>query len=216
MIIEKESKLVMIGDSITDCGRARPIGEGLFAAEGNGYVNLVGAFFKAIYPESNIRVVNMGCSGNTVRDLNERWQTDVIDLKPEWLSIMIGINDVWRQYDSPMQKETHVYIEEYEETLDKLVKNTLPLVKGIVLMTPYFIETNESDAMRATMGKYGQAVKRIAQRYNTIFVDTQAAFNKVLQYCHPAALAWDRVHPNTAGHMVIAKAFLNSIGFEWK
>lgn len=213
MLIENNSKLVMIGDSITDCGRTKPIGEGLFGAEGNGYVNLVGALLKSVRPESNIRVVNMGISGNTVRNLKSRWQTDVMDLKPDWLSIMIGINDVWRQFDSPTQKEIHVYIEEYAETLEELVSSTLPQVKGLVLMTPYFLETNENDEMRATMDKYGQVVKRIAEKYNTIFVDTQAAFNKVLEYCHPAALAWDRVHPNTTGHMVIARAFLEGIGF---
>jgi lysophospholipase L1-like esterase len=216
MLIENNSKLVMIGDSITDCGRTKPVGEGLFGAEGNGYVNLVGALLKSVYPESSIRVVNMGISGNTVRNLKNRWQTDVIDLKPDWLSIMIGINDVWRQFDSPMQKETHVYIEEYAETLEELVSGTLPEVKGLILMTPYFIERNENDAMRAAMDKYGQVVKRIAEKYNTIFIDTQSAFDKILEHCHPAALAWDRVHPNTAGHMVIAKAFLEGIGFEWK
>jgi lysophospholipase L1-like esterase len=102
------SKLVMIGDSITDCGRSRPVGEGLFDAIGKGYVAYVDALLGAAYPERQIRVVNMGCSGNTVRDLAARWQTDVLDLQPDWLSIMIGINDVWRQFDIPRQPECHV------------------------------------------------------------------------------------------------------------
>ena len=97
--LQKGEKLVMIGDSITDVGRARPIGEGRADdALGRGYVMMVDALLGAVYPERLIRVINMGVSGNTTRDLKARWQTDVLDLKPDWLSIMIGANDVWRQY----------------------------------------------------------------------------------------------------------------------
>jgi lysophospholipase L1-like esterase len=215
MKIEKNNKLVMIGDSITDCDRAKPIGEGLFGALGNSYVNLVAGLLGAVYPEQNIRVVNMGTSGNTVRDLEKRWQTDVLDLKPDWLSILIGINDVWCQFDSPLQTEEHVYIEEYRKTLERLVKNTLPHLKGLVLITPHYLEPNRNDPMRAAMDSYGKAVKDIAEKYNTVFVDTQAAFDRVLKHYYPATLAWDRVHPNTAGHMVIAREFVNAVGFNW-
>lgn len=216
MLIENDSKLVMIGDSISDCGRAKPVGEGLFGAAGNGYINLVDAVLRAFHPEKNIRVVNMGTSGDTVRELKMRWQTDVFDLNPDWVSIYIGINDIWRQYDCPMMKETHVYIDEYRETLDQLVKKTKERVKGIVLITPHFMELNKNDAMRASIDEYGSVVKEISKKYDTVLVDAQAAFDEILKHCHPAALAWDRVHPNTAGHMVIARAFLNAIGMEWE
>jgi len=213
--ITPNSKLVMIGDSITDAGRAKPVGEGLFEAYGKGYVNLVEALLTVTYPKDRIRVANVGTSGNTVRDLKNRWQQDVIDLKPDWLSIMIGINDVWRQFDSPRQVEGHVYLEEYATTLEELVQRTFPSLKGLVMMTPYMIEPNKSDAMRAQMDRYGAVVKDIASRYNAIFVDTQAAFDAVTSHLHPMALAWDRVHPGTPGHMVIARAFLNAVGYEW-
>ena len=117
MLIEAGSKLVMIGDSITDCDRSRPVGEGLFGAEGKGYVGLVKGLLGAIYPDKKIRVVNMGLSGNTVRDLDKRWQSDVVDLKPDWLSIMIGINDVWRQFNSAPNPD-QVGLERYESTCD--------------------------------------------------------------------------------------------------
>ncbi len=213
MLIQPNSKLVMIGDSITDCQRARPVGEGLFEALGKGYVALIDATLTAALPEQRIRVVNMGTSGNTVRDLAARWQTDVLDLKPDWLTIMIGINDVWRQFDSPLQVEQHVPLAEYADTLEKLVSQTRPRLKGLVLLTPYVIELNRTDAMRATMDAYGAAVKAIAQRHDVVFVDTQAAFDRVLTHLHPMSLAWDRIHPNPAGHMVLARAFLSSIGF---
>lgn len=215
MIMELNSKLVMIGDSITDCDRARPHGEGLFGAIGKGYVSLVDALLMAAYPERGIRVVNMGTSGNTVRDLKKRWQTDVLDLNPDWLSIMIGINDVWRQYDLPAQTEQHVYIDEYEQTLEALVKRTRPQLQGLVLMTPFYIEPNAEDPMRRTMDQYSEVVKEMAIKYDARFVDTQAAFNKVLAHIYPGALAWDRVHPNMTGHAVLARAFLEALEYEY-
>lgn len=213
MIIENNSKLVMIGDSITDCGRARPVGEGLFDALGKGYVAAIEATLTAAAPERRIRVVNMGTSGNTVRDLKARWQTDVVDQKPDWLSIMIGINDVWRQFDSPLQTDQHVLISDYATTLEALVSSTRPSLKGLVLMTPYIIEPNRDDAMRVVMDAYGAIAKDIGARYSAVVIDTQAALDRVLATLHPMALAWDRIHPNAAGHMVLARAFLQAITF---
>ncbi|MBM7571946.1 SGNH/GDSL hydrolase family protein [Aquibacillus albus] len=215
MEFKKDQKLLFIGDSITDCDRAKPEGEGLFGALGNGYVSFVNAFLTSTYSELGIRVVNKGISGNKVRDLKERWQEDVIDQQPDWLSIMIGINDVWRQYDVPFIKDKHVYIDEYEETLRNLVEKTKPMVEGLVLMTPYYLESNKEDRMRQTMDQYGSVVKKIAEETDCIFIDTQAVFHNVLEKIYPAALAWDRVHPNDAGHLLLARAFLNKVGFDW-
>jgi lysophospholipase L1-like esterase len=211
--IEKGSKLVMIGDSITDCDRAKPVGEGLFNALGNGYVNLVSGLLGVNYPELGIRVVNMGISGNTVRDLRARWKSDVLDLKPDWLSIMIGTNDVWRQFDCPFQTEWHVYLDEYEQILEELIKETQPLLKGLVLMTPFYIETNKTDFMRSRMDQYGSVVRKLAEKYHTYFVDTQAAFEEILKNYHSSYIAWDRVHPNTIGHMALAQAFLKEVEY---
>ncbi len=216
MIIPPHSKLVVIGDSITDCNRARPVGEGLFGALGTGYVNLVDALLTARYPAYQTRVTNMGVSGNTVHDLQTRWQTDVLDLNPDWLSVCIGINDVWRHFDSPNQPEWHVSLKDYKQTLESLLKVTRPSLKGLILMTPYFIELNRSDPMREMMDRYGATVKQMAEHYQAHLVDTQAAFDAVLADLHPSALAWDRIHPNTAGHMILARTFLNTVGFEWQ
>ncbi len=216
MKIKPGSKLVMIGDSITDCGRVQPVAEGLFDPLGKGYVNIVSALLGSTYPDYKIRVVNVGCSGNTVRNLKDRWQRDVIDLNPDWVSIMIGINDVWRQFDVPLMKEQHVLPDEYEKTLDKLVETTLRAKKNVVLMAPYYIEPNPKAPMRARMDEYGAIVKKIATKRKTVFADTQASFNNILKHCPVESLAWDRVHPNQIGHAVIARTFLDAIGFEWK
>jgi lysophospholipase L1-like esterase len=215
MKLDKHSKLVMIGDSITDCGRAQPVGEGMGGALGSGYVSLVDALLGAAYPELGIRVVNMGTGGNTVRDLQARWQTDVLDQKPDWLSVMIGINDVWRQFDSPLRPEIHILPDEYERTLDALLSQTRPIVQNIILLTPFYIEPNRADAMRARMDEYGAIVRRLSEKHGTLFVDTQAAFDAVLTALYPATLAWDRVHPSLTGHMVLARAFLQAVEFAW-
>jgi lysophospholipase L1-like esterase len=215
MKIAAGSKLVMIGDSVTDCGRALPVGEGLFDAAGKGYVANVDGLLGAVYPKSSIRVVNMGTSGNTVRDLKARWQTDVLDLKPDWVSVMIGDNDVWRQFDLPRQPEIHVLPEEYERTLEALVIQTLPAVQGLILMTPFYIEPNRRDAMRARMDAYGAIVRKVAQKHNALLVDTQSAFDKALETYYPATISWDRVHPNHIGHMILARAFLQAVEFQW-
>jgi lysophospholipase L1-like esterase len=215
MRLKAHSRLVMIGDSVTDCERARPHGEGLFGAVGKGYVMMIDAFLQSQYPQLGVRLINMGTSGNTVRDLAGRWQTDVLDLKPDWLTIMIGINDVWRQFDMPRQPDTAVQPEEYERTLDKLVKRTMPTVKGLVLATPYIIEASGHDAMRRRMDEYGTIVKAIARKHGALVVDTQAAFDTVLQHMHAMAIAWDRIHPNHIGHAILARAFLDTLGFRW-
>jgi lysophospholipase L1-like esterase len=216
MKIEAGGTLVMIGDSITDAGRGRPVGRRDNNSLGGGYVNDVDVLLGTAYADRKVRVLNTGISGHTVRDLKGRWQADVLDLKPDWLSIMIGTNDVWRQFDSPNDPRSHVYPAEYEATLDELVAKTKPAVKGLVLMTPFYVQPDAKDPMRSKMDDYGRIVQRIARKHNVIFVDTQAAFNEAMTHHHPLALAGDRVHPSPLGHMVLARAFLNAVGFEWR
>ena len=165
MILQPDSKLLFIGDSITDCERARPVGEIWAGGLGNGYVNFVDALLKARYPAHHIRVVNMGVGADTVKDLKARWQTDVLDLKPDWLSIGIGINDVWWQFAIPEGTEKHIPLDEYSQTLDELVTQTKPALKGLILMTPYYIEPNREEPVRAMMDKYRAAMRRIAETH---------------------------------------------------
>lgn len=215
MKIQPNTKLLMLGDSITDCGRVRPIAEASGDALGTGYVSLINACLTATSPQARIRIVNMGVSGNTVRDLAARWSSDVVGLNPDWLSILIGINDVWRQFDTRLQIEEHISLDEYARTLETLIRTTRPQLKGLVLMTPYFIEPNRADPMRAKMDEYAAVVRKLAERYQAILVDTQAAFDSVSAELHPMALAGDRVHPNLTGHMILARAFLKAVDYTW-
>ena len=215
MKILPHSRLVMIGDSITDCGRVRPVAEGMDGELGNGYVSLVQAIINATYPSQQLRLINMGIGGNTVRDLAARWPTDVLALRPDWLSIMIGINDVWRQFDTPSAMAGHVSRAEFSQTLESLVRATRPRLQGLILMSPFFIEPNRAEPMRAMMDEYGTVVRQLAERYDALFVDTQAAFDAAMTHIQPTALAGDRVHPNLTGHMILARAFLEAVGYAW-
>jgi len=215
MILNGNEKIVFIGDSITDCERARPVGEGTGDSLGRSYVSIVNAMLTVIYPTQNIRVVNMGISGNTTRELVDRWQTDVLDLEPDWLTIMIGINDVWRHFNRPLMPEVHVGIQEYEENLLKLTQSSQAQGSRLILMSPFYLETNREDAMRKMMDQYGQAAQRVAKQCDAIFVDIQAAFDEYLSHHYTTKLAMDRVHPNMIGHLIIARAWLNAVGFEW-
>lgn len=212
MLFEKNDTILFIGDSISDYERAKPVGEGLFNAWGRSYVACAGALLNCMYPELWLRVVNMGISGNQVRDLKARWQSDVFDRKPDWVSVLIGINDVWRQFDCPQMPETHVSLEEFEQTYEELIRETLPRVKGMILMTPYYMEPNRGDAMRARMDEYGAVVRKLAEKYALTFVDLQAGWDRLFMHMHSTNIAWDRVHPNQTGCMYIAKQFLSAVG----
>lgn len=213
MKIHPKSKLIMIGDSITDCGRSRMAhGE---EALGNGYVRLVNSLLAATYPQMGIEILNKGINGNTVRDLKSRWQRDVLDLDPDWLSIMIGINDVWRNFDNWMPNEGQVSIEEYEDSLDEIIGRVSPSLKGLVLMTPYLLQPDRTDPMRVLMDKFGAVVNKLANKYDAIFVDTQAAFDEALVNMDAMDLSEDQVHLNLTGHMILARAFLKAVNYAW-
>ncbi len=214
MLIADGSKMLMIGDSVTDVGRARPVGRKQHDGLGNGYVKFFDAMLTSRYPERNFEILNMGISGNKVTDLETRWQTDVLDLNPNWLSIMIGINDVWRHYDSPCNDDlvdAHLYEKTYRTILDQ-VRSQLD---GLILATPYFIEANRQDPMRIQMESYGSIVKQLAADFDAIFVDTQAAFDVFLEHKSSHYLAWDRIHPNGTGHTILSNAFLRAVQYEF-
>ena len=214
MIFDRGDKILFIGDSISDYSRAKPVGEGLFNAWGTSYVACAGALLGCMYPEEHLRVVNMGIDGNQCRDLEKRWQTDVMDQHPDWVSVLIGINDVWRQFDSPEMTELHVSPEDYRACYERIIERTLPHVKGMILMTPYFMEPNRADPMRARMDEYGAIVKELAEKHRLVFVDLQKAWDELFAHMHPCNIAWDRIHPNQTGCMYIAKKFLAAVGFE--
>jgi len=215
MKIQPDSTLVMVGDSITACQRIYPVNpEGLPADLGNGYVSFVDGLLTTCYPSYRIQVLNRGIAGDTVRELKARWQADVLNQKPDWLSVCIGINDVWQQFDEKHEGQSHITLAEYEKTLDALLAITRPLLEGLILLTPYFIQPR-GEPMRTMMDEYGNVVRHLAQKYQAIFVDTQSVFDRAVEQVPVETLASDRAHLTIRGHMFLARAVLQSAGFEW-
>lgn len=215
MIFEHLDRIVFAGDSVTDMGSVTPVGEGLFDNLGHGYPRIVESMLAAWYPERHIRVTNSGISGNTSRDLLARFDRDMVALNPQWVSICIGINDVWRQFDSPAMTEIHVLPDEYRDNLEAMIQKIHGKVKGIFILTPYIIEPDPADMMRARINEYVDICKELAEKYECTLVDFQQMYEDYCRIRHSSYLAWDRIHPNQVGSTLMARAFLDKCGFDY-
>lgn len=216
MIFEDFDRIVFAGDSVTDMGSDQPVGEGQRTDTlGRSYVRVIDNMLTAYYPELHIRVTNSGISGNTSRNLLERFDRDVVSLKPDWVSICIGINDVWRQFDSPSITDGHVLPDEYESNLRKMIESVKDNVKGIFLLSPYYMEPNNEDAMRARMDEYVAICAKLAKKYGCIYIDFQKLYENFCKIRHSTSIAWDRVHPNQVGATLMAREFLKHCDFDY-
>ncbi|MBM0279973.1 SGNH/GDSL hydrolase family protein [Micromonospora tarensis] len=206
MILRTGQRVVFIGDSITDCGR-----RDVAAPYGNGYVSLVRALVGARHPELELTWVNRGVGGDTVRDLAARWEDDAIALRPDWLAVLIGINDIWRHYgDRPHEA---VGIEEYERTLRDLLRRAVTATGcRLILGDPFFIEADRAVPQRADTDRYAAVVAKLAAEFDAVHVANQAAFDRVLAVSPAKRWADDRVHPHLPGHAVLADAYLTALG----
>lgn len=219
MLLEKNSKLIFIGDSVTDCGRdynAEPAGWGSL---GNGYANLVNAALTALYPEYRIMVINKGVNGNDILKLSARWQQDVLDLKPDYVSVLIGVNDVWRHFDNAVfqQRADLVDLALYRQKYQELIDQTKPQVKQMMIMSPAMFEPNHQDPMRVQVDQYRQVAAELAHKNGLLYIDTQKAIDHFLETTSSYILTQDRVHPGDyKGHMLMANTWLNAIDFDWK
>ena len=215
MIFQNMDRIVFAGDSVTDMGSTNPVGEGLFDSLGQGYVRMVDNMLAACYPHIKVRVTNSGISGNTSRDLLARFDRDVVALNPDWVSICIGINDVWRQFDTPAIPDGQVMPEEYEQNMEAMIGKVKGKVKGIFILSPYIMEPNSADMMRARMNEYVEICRRLAQKHGCVFVDFQKMYEDYCSVRHSCFIAWDRIHPNEVGATLMAREFLNRCGFNW-
>lgn len=215
MIFKHMDRIVFAGDSVTDMGSENPVGEGLFDNVGRGYVRVLENMFAAYYPEVYLRVTNSGISGNTSRDLLERFDRDVVDLHPDWVSICIGINDVWRQFDSPAIPESHVLPDEYRRNVEAMIQKVKGSVKGIFILSPYIMEPCHEDAMRKRMDEYVAICRELSETHGCVFVDFQKMYENYCSVRHSSYVAWDRIHPNQIGATLMAKEFLKYCDFDY-
>lgn len=215
MILENLNRVVFAGDSITDMQRAYPIGEGLNDRAGFGYVRMIDNLLAAWYPEICVRVTNAGISGNTSRDLRARYEQDVLALLPDYVSICIGINDVWRQFDSPAMLDHQVGPEAYADNLTDMIRRAKAQCRGVIVCTPYYMEPNRTDPMSSRMDTYAQLCRRITKDEDCVLVDFQELFDSYATYHHSAYLSWDRVHPNQIGATLMARRWLETCGADF-
>jgi lysophospholipase L1-like esterase len=161
------------------------------------------------YSELNIRVVNKGISGNTIRDLARRWQQDVMAQKPDRLFVFIGVNDVWRMMENRF--EDSVPLGEFEATYRDLLAQVAEMPAKITLIAPFIIEPNQIDPFRVRLAEYCAVIKELATDVGAKFISTQQIFDRALTQHAPPHWSDDRVHPTLAGHQLIADAILASV-----
>lgn len=184
-------------------------------AWGRSYVRIIENMLVLWYSEFHIRVTNSGTSGNTSRDLPARYDRDVVSLHPDWVSICIGINDVWRQFDSSAIPDVAVMPEEYRENVEKMALAVKDRVKGIFILSPYYMELNREDRMRKRMDEYVAICRALAGKHGCVYVDFQDMYERFLKIRHSSCIAWDRIHPNQMGATLMAREFLSKCGFDY-
>jgi len=198
-------RILFQGDSITDGSRGRSADPNHIL--GHGYAFIIAAFFGAAYPERNLDFMNRGCSGNKVNDLADRWETDTLVLKPDLLSILIGVND--NLFSVPFQN--------FEYTYDKLLGATvaaLPQVR-FVLGEPFTLPGGSILGDYPTWQKNvkirAAIVEKLAAKYKAPFVRFQRAFDAACERAPVEHWIWDGVHPTYSGHQIMADEWAHTV-----
>lgn len=201
-------KFVFQGDSITDAGRDRDN----IASFGVGYPNLVASELMCKYP-GKFEFINEGVSGDRIVDLYARIKQDLINHKPDCLSILIGVNDVWHE----LNEQNGVAAPKFEKIYSMLieeVKEAIPNIK-IFILEPFVLKgcgtERYFDEFLADVKLHAQAAKNVAEKYDLIFIPLQEKFDEVSKLMPPTYWAADGVHPTAAGHALIKNELVKVI-----
>lgn len=196
-------KILFQGDSITDAGHTIDGGMGC------GYVNLIAGKLGCEKP-GEYEVINRGISGNRVVDLYARWKIDCLNIKPDVLTILVGVNDVWHEIDFQNGVETEKYEKFYRMLLDE-TKAALPGVK-IILMAPYVLQGTATEENWAyfsqEVGKRRAVVEKLAKEYNLPLVPLQQILDDAVKTAPKGWWAPDGVHPHQPGAELIARSWM--------
>lgn len=216
----KNNKTILFqGDSITDAGRTYVsdcLGEGsrglsCFAGLGNGYPLMVAQYLDNFFNDKNIKVLNRGISGDRTTELLARWDKDCIDLKPDYLSILIGINDTWRRYDSNNPMTTEQYEKNYRLLLDRAINE---IGCEIIMLEPFLqpVDPAKSNWRKEDLSEKIAVVRELAIEYKATFIPLDGILFAAAKDSSPQELTSDGVHPKVLGHSVIARAWLKAMG----
>ncbi len=196
-MLTKDGVLVIQGDSITDAGRfSDPEQLGL------GYSRMVAKYIENFYPDLSIKVYNKGISGNRSKDLVARWREDTLDLHPTVVTILIGINDTWRAFDS----NDPTTVDEYAANCELIMKQTKEAGASLIILEPFAIPTGVvTDAWRADIEPKISALRKLALKYADAYIPLDGIFYNLSVDTAPEIWTGDGVHPSAAGHRIIAK-----------
>ena len=206
MLIKPCETVLFQGDSITDAGRFRADPAHL----GSGYAMIAASWIAAEYPDHNINFINRGISGNRAADLVSRWQQDCIQLAPDWVSIMIGINDTWRSFD----ENDSTTPESYETSLRICLQQAREkLGCRFILIEPFVLPyPDDRKLWRNDLEPRIEIVKRLAKEFKAILIHMDKIMNEAaVANGTPAYWANDGVHPTPAGHGLLAKHWLKAV-----
>ena len=207
MCFEKNDVIVFQGDSITDWGRNYEDASSL----GVGYALMIGARLGHLFPEKNLTFINRGIGGNRAVDLQERWDKDCLDFRPNWVSIYIGINDTWRRMDSGEETTTEQFEASYRDLIER-TRQSVPGVK-LVLIEPFVLPVPEDrKEWRVDLDPKIHIVRELAREYGALLVPLDGLFASASVKAESAYWAPDGVHPSPAGHALIADAWLKTVG----
>ena len=199
-------RLLFQGDSITDAGRSRnPEAPDL----GNGYPKFAAQLIRERFPDISWDFINRGISGNRAADLLARWQEDCIDLQPDVVSLLIGINDTWRAFDSNDPTAAEVYEANYRKLLEDIKANT---PAKIIMIEPFVLhhEPNK-DTWRADLNPKIDAARRLAREFADVYIPLDGLFAAACVNQEPAHWAGDGVHPSQAGAEFIAAVYADAL-----
>ena len=205
-VISSSATVLFQGDSITDCDRDYANDSNL----GSGYPAMVAAWFAARQPAARVTFINRGISGNRAKDLEARWQQDCIALKPDVVSVLIGINDTWRRFDSNDPTPVAAFERSYRAIAER-VRNELGAT--LVILEPFVLPVPaDRVAWRDDLDPKIQAARRVAADFGAVYVPLDGMFARAAAQRDAAFWAGDGVHPSPAGHALIAQAWLEAVG----
>lgn len=197
-------KILFQGDSVTDAGRDRSQSSDM----GFGYPKYASAMIEDAFPDIDFAFVNLGISGNRTEDLVARMQSDFIEIQPDIVSIMIGINDVWHHYDfSCTYTSNEAFAHNYTTLLEEIKQKTNA---KIMIIQPFLMDVPDKQQLKDELAEKQEIVKALAERYADVYLPMHEIF-QADETQDKTVYAADGVHPTEDGACLIAQKYLEAI-----